>query len=308
MNIRNFAAGDESAIIALWNNTLTVDTVEMDLFCRRVLCDAYFDPDLFLIAEDSRQPVGFAYAVINNQQAWIGAMGVQSEYRCMGIGTALLNKLEAALIDRGAKNITLGNNPFNYFFPGVDQAAYKDALEFFKSRGYAETGDCVSMDMNLRGYRKPQKYIEKKAQLEAGGYRFQPFRIQDTMSFITFLREHFPSWQSDVCGSILGGRAQRTVRLAWDPDGKVIGFAMRSMDGTEERFGPFGVAEFAQGKSIGAILFNDLMENMVERRIFYTYFQQTTGRNLDIYGTWGMKIYRTYSLMSKDWKEPLITI
>jgi hypothetical protein len=71
------------------------------------------------------------------------------------------------------------------------------------------------------------------------------------------------------------------------------------MDGTAERFGPFGVAQKLQGIGLGAVLFHEMMENMVRARVFYTYFLWTTGRNLDIYGTWGMRVYRTYAMMGK---------
>jgi hypothetical protein len=71
------------------------------------------------------------------------------------------------------------------------------------------------------------------------------------------------------------------------------------MDGTGERFGPFGVKPSLQGIGLGAVLFHGMMENLVENRIFYTYFLWTGGRNLDIYGTWGMKVYRTYAMIGR---------
>jgi hypothetical protein len=75
---------------------------------------------------------------------------------------------------------------------------------------------------------------------------------------------------------------------------------MRAFDGTEERFGPFGVNPAHQGVGLGGVLFHEMMNQLVGQRIFYTWFLWTGGRNLDIYGTWGMKVYRTYTMMGKE--------
>jgi len=309
MTIRKYTALDGLAVIDLWNTCLSADMIDEENFYKRVICDMNFDPDLFLLAEEDGELLGFVYgakrivpdemAGLQPDQAWISAMGVRSEQRGKGIGKALLTALEAALLNRGAKSITLGVHPTNYFFPGVDQGAYGEAIDFFKAQGYNENSSCVSMDLSLRGYQTPQRYLDKREKLIKEGYIFRPYRLQDSLPIFALLREHFPHWVDNVRESILAGRAEKTLILAWNPEGEVVGFVMRAMDGTEERFGPFGVHPSTQGTGVGGVLFHEMMKSMVAQRIFYTYFLWTGGRNLDIYGTWDMKIYRTYTMMSK---------
>ena len=312
MDIRSYTAADESAAISLWNDCLTSDTIDKHNFYKRIICDVNFDPSLYLVAEENGELLGFVYgtkrrvpdeaAGMQQEKAWIAAMGVGPKYRRKGVGAALLADFEAAAVKLGAKTIDVGPYPGNYFFPGVDESAYAGGAAFFTSMGYVSRGTSSSMDINLQGYKTPERYLAKKAGLETAGYRFGAFEMRDCLPVFDFLGKHFPYWLPNVRENILQGRGEETIQLAWDPNGEAVGFAMRAMDGTPGRFGPFGVASTQQGTGLGGILFHNLVTDMVKRRIFYTWFLWTGGRNLDIYGTWGMKIYRTYVMMGKEIK------
>ena len=310
MIIRGYNAADEPTVIALWNVCMPLDMIDGDNFCRKIICDENFNPDLFLIAEEANVGLlGFIYGTKCNradelsglqpEQAWIVAMGVHPEQRCKGIGTALLVALEAALVRQSATTIEVGPYTPNYFFPGIDQEAYRDAVAFFKIHGYSESSSCVAMNLSLHGYQTPEKVAGKRAKLEKEGYVFRPFRLRDSLPAFGFLRENFPYWLQNVRSSILACRAEKTIILACNPNGEIVGFVMRGMDGTEERFGPFGVHSSLQGTGVGGILFHALLSDMVVRRIFYTYFLWGEGRNSGIYSSWGMKTFRTYSMMGK---------
>jgi predicted N-acetyltransferase YhbS len=117
---------------------------------------------------------------------------------------------------------------------------------------------------------------------------------------IDFFKKEFPYWLPVCRDVILSGKGKETVLIALDNNDNTIGYVMRAMDGSNERFGPFAVSTDMQGKSIGSILFNELMDDMCKRRIYYTYFMWTSGRNIDYYGNWGMKVYRTYQMMKKS--------
>jgi len=309
MKIRNYTAVDEAAVIKLWNATLIEDQIDRDNFYTRIICDVNFDPRLFFLAEVHGEVVGFAYgtkrrvhcpaAGLQPDNGWIVAMGVCPTHRRKGHGTKLVQAVEAELQERGAKTIDLGPYATNYIFPGVDKKNYASAIEFFQSLGYTEKSECASMDINLREYQTPAKYLERQAKLEADGYSFGHFKMEDCLPLFDFLEKHFPYWKPNLLENILRGRGEETIQLARDPSGQVVGFAMRAMDGTPGRFGPFGIAPTTQGAGLGAILFHNLVRDMVHRRIFYTWFLWTGGRNLDIYATWGMKIYRTYAMMGR---------
>jgi GNAT superfamily N-acetyltransferase len=216
------------------------------------------------------------------------------------VGQALLELTEEKLLEESAQKIDVGPYPSNYICPGVDKNANSSGLKFFLTAGNEKKSESCSMHMNLRGYRTPAKYIAKKKTLEAAGYRFKPYEAIDAVSLFAFIKEDFYLWLPDIRSSILAGRAEKTMLLAQDAaTGATVGFVMRAMDGTPERFGPFGTKPSLQGKGIGAVLFHEMMQNMVKDRIFYTYFLWTEGRNLDIYAGWGMSIYRTYAMLAK---------
>jgi len=309
MNIRKYTAADEQSAIKLWNASLKEDQINRENFYTRIICDVNFDPNLYLLVEENGGLLGFIYgtkrripdeaAGLQPENAWIVAMGCCPNYRRKGVGTALVKALEQALAERSAKNVDIGAYATNYFFPGVDQKAYADGVEFFKNLGYVDKGICCSMDLNLREYETPAKYLDRKAKLEGEGYTFGAFKMADCLPVFDFMNTHFPYWRPNVRENILRGRGEETIQLAWNPSGEVAGFAMRAMDGTPGRFGPFGIASNQQGTGLGAILFHNLVRDMVEWRIFYTWFLWTGGRNLDIYATWGMKEYRTYCMMGK---------
>jgi GNAT superfamily N-acetyltransferase len=306
--IRLYQAHDGSRVISLWNACLPADAVDGENFYRRVICDINFDSSLFLLAEKDGELTGFAYgakrkvpdeiAGLQPDNAWLVAMGVQPRHRGKGLGGALLSALESALADKGAKTIDAGPYPCNYFSPGIDKAAYTTGLRFLQSRGYADKGECCSMDINLRGYETPARYIDKKQKLISGGYEFGAYKNEDALPLFDFIKAHFPWWLNDVRGAILAGRGPRTLILA-RRENSVAGFVMRAFDGTEERFGPFGVDPALQGVGLGGVLFHEMMNQLVGQRIFYTWFLWTGGRNLDIYGTWGMKAFRTYTMLGK---------
>jgi len=301
MKIRSYKAQDGCAMLRLWNASLKEDKINQENFYTRVICDANFDPKLYLLAEEAGELIGFIYGAkgANSEKAYIVAMGVCPNHRRKGVGTALVKELEVAARELGANYLDIGNYAVNYFFPGIDEKNYVDAIALFKSLGYEEKGTCSSMDMNLREYEMPEKYALRKQKLESEGYRFGGFRWEYSLPMFDFLSKHFPHWHGGARSNVLRGNGHETIQLAWNPSGEVVGFAMRAGDGTPGRFGPFGVAETEQGTGLGGILFHNLVSDMVERRIFYTWFLWTGGRNLDIYGTWGMKKYRNYTIMGK---------
>ncbi|MCL2286083.1 MAG: GNAT family N-acetyltransferase [Firmicutes bacterium] len=309
MIIRIYTAQDEQAAIKLWNASLTEDRINKENFYTRIICDVNFDPHLYLLAEENGELIGFAYGTkrrvpdegvgLQPENGWLVAMGCSPNHRRKGVGSALVRTLENEFVMRGVKKLDVGAYATNYFFPGVDQKAYAVGVEFFKSLGYADKGICCSMDLNLREYETPARYLHRKAKLEYDGYTFGGFRMENCLPLFDFMNAYFPYWLPNIRENILRGRGEESIQLAWNPKGEVVGFAMRAMDGTPGRFGPFGVANDQQGTGLGGVLFHNLVSDMVERRIFYTWFLWTGGRNLDIYATWGMKVYRSYCMMGK---------
>jgi GNAT superfamily N-acetyltransferase len=313
VDIREYQAEDIECLHSVWNESLVYDRINLAGFYRKVIFDVNFDPGKLLVAVDRDEFLGFIYAVkrrtpdglygMEPEQGWIVAMGVKPSRCGQGIGRALLAEAEKRLIGEGAKRIDVGPYTTNYICPGVDNEHYAPGLHFFTKNGYVEDGSACSMHMNLRSFIIPDRYIKKKKALMAMGYSFTAFKAVDALDLFAFLRENFAQWLPDVRNAILAGRAEETLILAHDKDRRTAGFVLRAMDGTPERFGPFGVSPALQGMGLGAVLFHEMMENMVTSRIFYTYFLWGDGRNPEIYGSWGMKIYRSYAMLHKDITE-----
>jgi len=296
--------------VQLWNRCLNVDQINKKNFCTRIIYDVNFDPSKYLIAIVDGKPAGFVYAVLRrvpdeaagleSGNAWIVAMGVDPIYRRKGTGGNLLSKIEDILAGKGIRRIEVGPYVSNYISPGVDRDAYNGGIAFLYKNGYSSESEACSMCMNLQDYQTPEKYRIKKEELEKDGYVFRPYTPDDAIAFFDFLGRNFPSWLIDVRNSIIAGRGEDTLIGAYDKNGDVAGFVLRAMDGTPERFGPFGTKADHQGKGIGGILFHEMMENMVRSRIYFVYFLWGDGRNPGIYGTWGMKPYRYYDLLCKN--------
>jgi len=309
MEIRPYSSKDAETVCRLWNDSLVHDQINIDNFYQKVIYDVNFDPGKLLVAEQDGKALGFVYATMRRfpdevaglqaDQAWIVAFGVEPSARRKGAGRILLSSIEEKLCKEGAKKIDVGPYPNNYFSPGIDKNAYSSGVDFFLAHGYLKTSECCAMHLNLRGYETPPKYVEKKKALEAEGYRFKAYEAADALSLFAFAKEHFPYWLSNLRTSILAGRAGETLIVAQEASGATAGFVMRNMDGSHERFGPFATRPSLQGKGIGTVLFHEMMKNMVRERIFYTYFLWTSGRNLDIYATWDMSIFRTFSMISR---------
>jgi len=299
MLIRKYEPSDENAAISLWNASLSEDRINKEHFYTRIILEPGFDPNLYLLAEDAGYIIGFIYGAVRGEKAYIVSMGVCPKRRRNGIAKQLISKLESIVKAQGATTLDIGTYTGNYFFPGIDEKNYANAVTLFDSLGYENKGICSSMDMSLREYQTPEKYISRKKELQSLGYTFRSFNWSDSLPMFEFFREYFPHWLEGARANALRGCGGETIQLAIDPSGKVVGFAMRAGDGTPGRFGPFGVAPTQQGTGLGGILFHNLVSDMVERRIFYTWFLWTGGRNLDIYATWGMKKYRNYTIMGK---------
>lgn len=306
-SIRNFPVAD---VVALWNACLSRDLINEEKFSKHVLFDTNFDQDLFIVAHKDDDLAGFIYGtyrkvpdeIAGRQEGkgWIVAMGVLPAYRRQGVGRTMVEKMEARLSEAGVQQIDLCNYTSNYIVPGIDEAGYPGSKAFFDAMGYHEYNTCVSMDINLHEYTYPQKYVTKKAQLADEGIRITPYQGEYAGSLTDFMMKEFPYWMPVCRDLIASGKAYEAMFIALDSYDRTVGFVMRAMDGSDERFGPFGVSASMQGKSVGSLLFHELMLDMCKRRIFYSYFMWTGGRNIDYYGSWGMRVYRNYYLMRKD--------
>ncbi len=135
VTFRSFRNTDIPSLVKVWNDSFpnrgAVHLTTSSLFDRQVLCLPYFDPEGLIIAqeEETDAVVGFAHSGFGpteDQSQLDPAVGiicilaVRPSHRRQGIGTELLKRSEAYLLERGAKELFAGPSPLrNPFYLGL---------------------------------------------------------------------------------------------------------------------------------------------------------------------------------------------
>lgn len=298
-------------VLALWNRTMSVDQLSQKQFYKKIILDDNFDPKYCLVALREDKVVGFVWSVkrkipygdlgLEENKGWIVAICVDEDYQGLGIGSSLIEKsLQQMKKDRVNKVIVGAYTP-NYLFPGVDDDHYPKAFSFFKKLTFEKYGEAVSMERHLLTYDYSEEYLVLKEQILSKGYQLKPFTYSDTEELLSFLHEYFPGdWALNVRQAIIKDEASETILILRDNENEIVGYAQRAIDGNPNRFGPFGVKESLRGEGLGALLFNEMLHDMVLKNLTHVYFLWTGGTAQKFYEKNGMRVYRNYSLMLKD--------
>lgn len=106
MQIRPYRETDEEAVIALWNESLSVESPHNDpaTAIRKKLA---VQRDLFLVAEVEGAVAGTAMGGYDGHRGWVYTVAVKPPYRRRGIASALIRRLEAALLELGCLKVNL---------------------------------------------------------------------------------------------------------------------------------------------------------------------------------------------------------
>ena len=284
-------------------------------FTRKVLLDPNFDPAGMLIARsDSGEIIGSLLAIVRKRpledgkpdqdRGWITLFAVAEEARRQGVGTALFVAAENWLRSQNRTSVWIAPYAPHYWIPGVDEAAYPEALRFLHQRGYETILRPLSMEVALTSnWRPPQWALERTSTLNQQEIRVIAFRQEDAFPLTHFLRREFPGdWQrylrETMLDIILKRRAEQELLLAIDfRHDEIVGFAQSE----GERFGPFGVAQASRGQGIGAVLLSQALAGMCQRghaRAWFLWTDDTTAER--IYKPFGFHETRRYSLLKKQ--------
>jgi ribosomal protein S18 acetylase RimI-like enzyme len=97
---------DESAVMALWREAFPDPAPwnEPRLVIEKKLAT---QPDLFFVAISEGTIAGTAMGGFDGHRGWLYTVAVRSEMRRLGIGTALVRHVEAALRDLGCPKLNL---------------------------------------------------------------------------------------------------------------------------------------------------------------------------------------------------------
>ncbi|HVC80865.1 MAG TPA: GNAT family N-acetyltransferase [Chloroflexota bacterium] len=310
VHVRGYRAGDETAILALWNRCLPADTISMDRFAAHVLLDTNFDPEGFLVAEREGQAVGFLLAITRGtpmqgldndpEDGWITVFFVDPDYRGQGIGQALLDRGRAHIVARGRHRVSVSPYAPNYFWPGVDTTLYPQALGFLRRNGFEVLYTPVAMDLNLVAYSIPLDVLEVQRLREQEGYSFGSLRTEQIVDVLAFNTRHFSAdWARAIREALRRGVSRERV-LVVSRQGEIAGFCLYGgYDGVAERFGPFGVDPTLRGTGLGKVLLYRCLDRMRSEGLHTAWFlwtglEEPAGR---LYTRVGFQVSRTFAVL-----------
>jgi ribosomal protein S18 acetylase RimI-like enzyme len=106
MQIRVYEAADERQVVALWNAVLPGAAPHHDP-ATSIRKKLEYDRDLFFVAQSGDEIVGTAMGGYDGHRGWIYSVAVAPEHRRRGVGTALLRRIEEALVELGCPKVNL---------------------------------------------------------------------------------------------------------------------------------------------------------------------------------------------------------
>jgi ribosomal protein S18 acetylase RimI-like enzyme len=132
LQIRAYRSDDETTVVALWNDVFK--KAEPRNEPRLVIATKLgTQPELFFVAVAEGIVVGTAMGGFDGHRGWLYTLAVRPDLRRLGIGTALVRKVESALL-------ALGCPKLNLQVLGANAAV----VAFYERLGYA-VEDRVSM-------------------------------------------------------------------------------------------------------------------------------------------------------------------
>jgi ribosomal protein S18 acetylase RimI-like enzyme len=125
MEIRAYREGDEQHVVALWTEVFAY-TAPHNQPTRIIRDKLAVQRDLFFVAEIDGKVVGTVLGGYDGHRGWIYSLTVAPPARRLGIGTALVQHVEAELAKRGCAKVNL-----------QVLASNAATVAFYKKLGYA---------------------------------------------------------------------------------------------------------------------------------------------------------------------------
>lgn len=254
IHIRPLSDRDHQAVLALWNRAVCFDRLTPELFEEKIYEDPNYAPELVLLAEENQRLAGFIAGTLRPAPD-AGAIGfiklfvVDPARRRGGVGSMLLEALEAALQQRGCQLIRVFESAPNYLLPGIDPR-YTDLITFFERRGYERFGETANMEVNLAAQDFDTSAGETK--LRAVGFEIRRAIMGDKDYVRALLQQHWMAWVPEIERTLLNYPI--SLHLAWRAH-QVVAFA--GYDGNNLNtgwFGPMGTDPAYRGSGLGGVL------------------------------------------------------
>lgn len=135
MEIRPFAPADESAVVALWQACDLIrswNDPHKDIARKLTV-----QPELFLVGTVDGALMASVMAGYEGHRGWVNYLAVATRFRGQGHARALMQHVEALLLQRGCPKVSL-----------LVRNSNREALEFYRHLGYAQD-ESVSLGKRL---------------------------------------------------------------------------------------------------------------------------------------------------------------
>ena len=309
IQINPYEPCDFREVVSLLSRELHADIMFPEIFQRKVLLDANFRPKGALVAKYDGKVIGFILALLRKypledaapdfDRGWITLIAVDKSHQRRDIGSMLLDSAMNYLESGGAASVWVSPYAPNYFTPGIDEAAYPGAIEFFHKHGFETAYRPLSMESSPLDPHTPDWVVSKETGLQNEGLIFDTFKPEYILPLLDFLKREFPGdWQRLMRESMVriteGTFSPDQISLAME-SGECVGFCRH--DG--ERFGPFGVARVERGRGIGAILLFRCLQGMKEKGLSRAWFAWTDDNAANLYALAGFHETRRFSVMKR---------
>ncbi|NIS83174.1 MAG: GNAT family acetyltransferase [Anaerolineales bacterium] len=136
LEIRPYKRTDEREVIGLWRTVFPNAPAHNDPG-DDIRSKLRIQPELFFVALADGRIVGSAMSGFDGHRGWVYYVAVHPEYRRLGIGSALMEKVEASLIEIGCPKLNLQIRADN-----------ADVQSFYASLGY-RVEERISMGKRL---------------------------------------------------------------------------------------------------------------------------------------------------------------
>lgn len=137
VRLREFTLDDYDSVYAIWQNAGPGVGVGFSDSRAEIAKKLLRDPELFLVAEDSRRIIGTVLGGYDGRRGLVYHLAVVPEYRHQGIGKMLMGEVERRLKEKGCQRC--------YLLVKHDAG---DAIGFYRSLGW-DTWDVSIMGKTL---------------------------------------------------------------------------------------------------------------------------------------------------------------
>jgi ribosomal protein S18 acetylase RimI-like enzyme len=137
IEVRPFEAGDEAAVVVLWEACGLV--VPWNDPHQDIATKLAFQPGLFLVAQRGETLVGAVMAGYEGHRGWINYLAVAPELQGTGLGRLIMEEAERRLRELGCPKINLQVRGSN-----------QKVIAFYQALGY-RIDDVVSLGKRLDG-------------------------------------------------------------------------------------------------------------------------------------------------------------